>query len=281
MATINVSLPADGTTADVADFNTPITTIVSEFNGNIDNANIKSAAAIAGSKIADNSIDLESKASADSGWRKVTDSWTYASSTTITVPSDATTKYSVGDKLKLTNSSTKYFYITAVASTTLTVSGGSDYTLANAAITDVYFSKASTPLGFPQYFAYTPTYTNFTVGNATVATRFSMAGKTINFRGLVTLGSTSAMSTGPRVSLPVTASSTANTQNGSVLGMGMLNDTGTQSYLSIIEYYSTTELVLLALTGSGSVPHSSITSSSPFAWGNTDSFAWNAVYEAA
>lgn len=52
LATISVSLPSDGTTADVADYNTPITTIVSEFNGNIDNANIKSAAAIATSKIA-------------------------------------------------------------------------------------------------------------------------------------------------------------------------------------------------------------------------------------
>lgn len=52
MGTINVSLPSDGTTADVADYNTPINTIVSEFNGNIDNANIKNAAAIATSKIA-------------------------------------------------------------------------------------------------------------------------------------------------------------------------------------------------------------------------------------
>jgi len=53
MGVINVSLPTDGTTADVADVNTPITTIVNEFNGNIDNANIKSAAAIATSKLAD------------------------------------------------------------------------------------------------------------------------------------------------------------------------------------------------------------------------------------
>lgn len=52
MATISVSLPSDGETADAADYNTPITTIVSEFNGNIDNANIKSAAGIATSKIA-------------------------------------------------------------------------------------------------------------------------------------------------------------------------------------------------------------------------------------
>lgn len=53
MGNISVSLPADGTTGDVADYNTPINTIVNEFNGNIDNANIKSGAAIATSKLAD------------------------------------------------------------------------------------------------------------------------------------------------------------------------------------------------------------------------------------
>jgi hypothetical protein len=56
MAVISVSLPSDGQTIDVADYNTPITTIVNEINGNLDNANIKSAAAIAGSKLADNGI---------------------------------------------------------------------------------------------------------------------------------------------------------------------------------------------------------------------------------
>lgn len=52
MGTISVSLPSDGTIADTADYNNPITTIVDEFNGNIDNSNIKSSAAIATSKLA-------------------------------------------------------------------------------------------------------------------------------------------------------------------------------------------------------------------------------------
>lgn len=57
MGTISVSLPTDGTTADVADYNTPINTIVNVINGNIDNANVKSGAAIATSKLAaDNGI---------------------------------------------------------------------------------------------------------------------------------------------------------------------------------------------------------------------------------
>jgi len=56
MGLISVSLPSDGTTADVSDYNTPINTIVTEINGGLNNANIATAAAIDGSKIADASI---------------------------------------------------------------------------------------------------------------------------------------------------------------------------------------------------------------------------------
>ncbi len=56
MGTVSLSLPADGSTADAADYNTPINTLANEFNGNIENANIKANAAIAGSKLADGSI---------------------------------------------------------------------------------------------------------------------------------------------------------------------------------------------------------------------------------
>lgn len=51
MGAIAVTLPSDGTTADVADYNTPITTIVNEINGNLSDANISASAAISGSKL--------------------------------------------------------------------------------------------------------------------------------------------------------------------------------------------------------------------------------------
>lgn len=56
MAVIAVSLPSDGTTADVSDYNTPITTIVNEINGNLDNTNIAASAAIAGTKLASGGV---------------------------------------------------------------------------------------------------------------------------------------------------------------------------------------------------------------------------------
>lgn len=56
MGQITVSLPSDGQTIDVADYNTPINTIVNEINGNLDNTNIVAGAAIAGSKLADGGL---------------------------------------------------------------------------------------------------------------------------------------------------------------------------------------------------------------------------------
>lgn len=68
MANISVSLPADGSTADVSDYNGPITTIVDEINGNLDNSNIKASAAIAGSKLANTSITAGKMSLSTTDW---------------------------------------------------------------------------------------------------------------------------------------------------------------------------------------------------------------------
>lgn len=87
------------------------------------------------------------------GWISANEAWTYASADAptfvITVPSGAASKYNVGDKIKLTQTTVKYFIITAITDTTLTVYGGTDYTLANAAISANYYSHAKSPVGFP------------------------------------------------------------------------------------------------------------------------------------
>jgi hypothetical protein len=92
------------------------------------------------------------KAYVDSGWSTAGETWTYASASTITVPSGAASRFRKGDKIKLTQTTVKYFYIVGVADTVLTVTGGGDYTVANAAITSPYYSHAENPLDFPPAF---------------------------------------------------------------------------------------------------------------------------------
>ena len=86
------------------------------------------------------------------GWIAASGSWSYASATTITVPSADAARLSVGSKIWITQTTSKWFYVTGVSGTTVTVTGGSDYTVDNAAITAPYFSNESTPQGFPDGF---------------------------------------------------------------------------------------------------------------------------------
>lgn len=109
----------------------------------------------------------------EDGWILAGEAWTYASATTFTISGDKRGKYQKGDKIKLTQTSVKYFYIIGVSytspNTTITVTGGSDYSLANATITNPYYSKVENPQGFPGMFNFTTTFTNY----SDVTTKFA------------------------------------------------------------------------------------------------------------
>ena len=73
---------------------------------------------------------------------------------TFSLASDVTGVLSVGMRIKLTQTTAKYFIITGVGAytggkTIITVYGGTDYDLANAAITVPYYSIQKAPFGFP------------------------------------------------------------------------------------------------------------------------------------
>jgi len=139
------------------------------------------------------------------GWMLVADTWTYASATAVTVPSGAALLYAVGDKIRLKQGATyKYFYVTAVADTLLTVTGGSDFTVATpTAITDVYYSKVATPVGFPQWFNYAPYGISAT--NVTLLGRFCVNGRICSFQFVANFTGGITFTTMP--SLPILSSS--------------------------------------------------------------------------
>jgi len=107
--------------------------------------------------------------------------WTYASATTFTVSGDQTVKFSKGTRLQLTQSgSVKYFVVAGSSfgggTTTVTITGGSDYTLANAAISVNSYSYAANPQGYPSWFSYTPVWTGFSADPPNPIARFSVVG---------------------------------------------------------------------------------------------------------
>lgn len=87
------------------------------------------------------------------GWIVINDTLSYSSADAPTfvigTTKDLTGVIGVGMRIKLTQTTAKYFIVTAITSSTITVYGGTDYTLANATITSPYFSYYKAPLGFP------------------------------------------------------------------------------------------------------------------------------------
>jgi len=87
------------------------------------------------------------------GWIDAEETWTYINATSFRISGDKTSKYQKEDKVKLAQTTDKYFRITNISysspDTTVTVDGFGIYTLANATITNPYYSKMDNPQGFP------------------------------------------------------------------------------------------------------------------------------------
>lgn len=139
------------------------------------------------------------------------EAWTFVSTSTFSVASDVTLKYSKGNLIKLTQTTVKYFYVIGVGAfsagtTIITVTGGSDYALANAAITLPFFSNGVEANGFPQWFNWIPSYTGFSVNPTPVFNRFCIVGHQITCV-IRQVGTGTGSGTTFFISLPVTAAS--------------------------------------------------------------------------
>lgn len=225
------------------------------------------------------------------GWVGANESWAFASSTTITVPTDATTKYDVGDFIKITQSATvKYFVITTVAATLLTVTGmnsASPETVANSVISNPAYSKARSPHGLPGgingvWQTFTPTWANLTIGNATVTARYTQTGKTVSGFIKVVFGSTSAMGTGPTFTAPVTGASQYGTGAYNFIGVGYTEDAGVSASNCALAFNaSTTVIALMTLNVAGTYGNwLPVSPGVPITFGTGDFFNATFTYEA-
>lgn len=127
---------------------------------------------------------------------------------------------------------------------------------------------------------WTPSYTNLTIGDGTVSARYFRLGKWICAEWSFTLGSTSAVGSGPTVSLPVTAISYP---TGAHIGSGNAYDnTGPAAY-PMATYFNSTTTVLLRVhdvTGTYAVD-TNVTATVPFTWATNDVLYFKVIYEAA
>jgi hypothetical protein len=144
------------------------------------------------------------------GWTAASGTWTYASASTFTISGDVTAIYKKGLKLKWTNASgsnprygtVKIDSTYGAPNTTVTIITNTDFVIADDAISLNYYSWMEMPTGWPQFFNFAPTFTNFTVGNATVVFRFRPIQSYMFVEFYITLGNSSAMGTGMYSNLP-------------------------------------------------------------------------------
>lgn len=130
--------------------------------------------------------------------------------------------------------------------------------------------------------SWTPTLTNITTGNGTVVARYSQIGKTVNYRFSFTMGTTSAMGTVPKFSLPVAAAAITGTSNGIVIGRGSIWDFGTNNFDVVVLYETTTIAAIRVINAAATNSvQSTIMSTNPMTWASTDEIHISGTYEAA
>lgn len=200
MANISPTNINDGDAVTAASVNNQINTIVNDYNGNVDNTNIKSGANISGAKLADGTV---------------------------------------------TN---------AKLDSTAGAAGGA-------------------------WLAWTPTFTNLTVGNGVHASSYTQIGKTIIARLQFTLGTTSSMATGTTTfTLPVTSVSAYIA--GCHMGTARAN-TNTASML-IVRWASTTTGDLKSELASGTyLAEDQQSATVPGTWGTGSTIVGTFTYQAA
>ena len=169
--------------------------------------------------------------------------------------------------------------------------GGSNKVLAEGQLcylesTDVvqyYTGAAWASVGATEWAAWTPTWTNLTVGNATQTARYSQSGKTVFFSLKLVLGSTSSVGAQPTFTWPVAAASQTAAETGVVQVLYL--DAGSQIVLGAADprQRSTTICKITGTTGTTALldQDRALSSTVPFTWTTSDTIFVSGTYEAA
>lgn len=132
---------------------------------------------------------------------------------------------------------------------------------------------------------WSPTYSNLTIGNGIVTAKFKRIGKTVHFRFLFQLGTTSSVGTTPTISLPFTAASGysagAIAENANI-GVSKFLDSGNANFFGYT-YMSTNTTFSPQGVGTSATyaTAAGLNASIPFTWGTGDAMFITGTYEMA
>ncbi len=190
------------------------------------------------------------------GWLAPGDTWVYVSGTSFKVLGvDRTGRYRPGTKLRYKQGGAyKYAYVASssfATDTTVTISGGSDFSLISAAITDNDLSYAEAPQGFPEWLNWGPTITGYSVNPTSAVYRFKMHGRSV--RATIQEGADgTSNATTTTYSLPISPAATITNQVWSAT-VPAVRDNGADAAGGLLQVSSGGTVISAFKTGLGGV----------------------------
>jgi hypothetical protein len=133
------------------------------------------------------------------------------------------------------------------------------------------------------YTAYTPTFTNLTVGNGVLSSAYCRVNDFVHVYGRLTLGSTSAITGTVLATFPVNVNG-ALTNDAAIYGIAQFRDLSTNAiYPGVVCFAgNSTVFALRAQLANGTyLTQVAAATTSPFTWATGDFMAWNLYYRAA
>ena len=133
------------------------------------------------------------------------------------------------------------------------------------------------------YTAYTPTWTNLTVGNGVVSSAYCRVNDFVHVHGKFTFGSTSAITGTVIANFPVNVNG-AFTNDAAIYGIAQYRDLSTNAIYPGVAAFAGNDTVftLRVQVASGTyLTQGGVTGSAPFTWATGDFMAWNLYYRAA
>jgi hypothetical protein len=132
--------------------------------------------------------------------------------------------------------------------------------------------------GIGETTAYTPTFTNITVGNGTVDFKYVQIQKLVLVQGTLTFGSTTSISGSPNITFPVNS---VTYPGGTPVGMVRVFTPG-NAYFGFTQPISATQIAIRLFNVSGIyLQVGGFDATTPWTWATGDSISVQFVYEAA
>jgi hypothetical protein len=125
--------------------------------------------------------------------------------------------------------------------------------------------------------AYTPTLTNWTLGNGVAEAAYCQIGKVVHYRAVIVLGSTTSVASFPIIGVPVNA---RNTTHLFPFG-GNASDVSASSSYGVSARWASASSVAIFATGGTNGIEVAPSSTVPFTWATGDTLAFAMTYEAA